>query len=95
MTATIRDPDSLMSRAATARALTDDGYPIRSKTLATMATRGGGPPYHKWSKFVLYRWGDALQWAQTRLSVPHINTSARDDHGQKIRVNRDSTSLSH
>jgi len=72
------DPDSLLSRVATAKALTDGGYPIKAKTLATMATRGGGPPYRKWSKVVLYRWSDALQWARARLSDPVPHTSACD-----------------
>jgi hypothetical protein len=73
-----RDPVSLLSRVAIAEALTESGYPIKAKTLATMATRGGGPPYRKWSKVALYRWDDALQWAQARLTDPHVTTSARD-----------------
>jgi hypothetical protein len=72
------DPESLLSRVETAKALTEGGYPIKAKTLATMASRGGGPPYRKWSKVALYRWGDALQWAQARLTGPHVTTSARD-----------------
>lgn len=84
------DPDSLLSRVATAQALNNNGYPIKPKTLATMASRGGGPPYRKWSKVVLYRWGDALQWAHARLTDPQVSTSARDvfeqvhDHGPSL-----------
>jgi hypothetical protein len=72
------NPDSLLSRVATAEALTEIGYPIKAKTLATMATRGGGPPFRKWPKLAVYKWGDALEWAQARLSGPHPTTSARD-----------------
>jgi hypothetical protein len=79
-----RDPASLLSRIAVADALTESGYPIKAKTLATMATRGGGPPYRLWSKVALYNWGDALQWAQGRLSNPQHNTSARDIGEQSV-----------
>jgi hypothetical protein len=70
--------NSLLSRIAVAEALTECGYPIKAKTLATMATRGGGPPYRKWSKVAVYSWADALEWAQGRLSGPQFNTSAGD-----------------
>ena len=79
------DSDFLLSRVETAKALTEGGYPIKAKTLATMATRGGGPPYRKWSKVTLYRWGDALQWAQARLTGPQVTTSARDVSAQNRR----------
>jgi hypothetical protein len=72
------DPDCLLTRVAVADALKQAGYPIAAKTLATMATRGGGPPYRKWSKIALYTWGEALKWAQARLSGPRPNTSACD-----------------
>jgi hypothetical protein len=79
-----RDPNSLLSRVATAEALTEAGYLIKPKTLATMATRGGGPPYRKWSKVALYRWEDALRWAQARLTAPQPNTSAQDVRAQSL-----------
>ena len=60
------------------KALTKAGYPIKSKTLATMATRGGGPPYRLFGRRALYRWGDSLQWAQRRLSAPRCTTSEAD-----------------
>jgi hypothetical protein len=87
-----RDPNLLLSRVVTAEALSEVGYVIKPKTLATMATRGGGPPYHKWSKIALYKWDDALQWAQARLSGPHSNTSTHDastrDHVSSQTSNR-------
>lgn len=72
------DPDALITRDATAAALTASGYPIKPKTLATKATRGGGPPYRVFGARVLYRWRDALEWAQRRLSPPRHSTSEAD-----------------
>jgi len=69
--------DAMLPRDRTAEILTVAGFPIRAKTLATMATRGGGPPYHRFGAKVLYRWGDALAWARSRLSAPIGNTTAR------------------
>jgi len=39
------DPDALLTRDATAAALTAAGFPVSAKTLGGEATRGGGPPY--------------------------------------------------
>jgi hypothetical protein len=72
------DPDKLLTRKATAAALIQKGYPVAAGTLATKAVRGGGPPYRRFGPRVLYRWGDALQWAQSRLSVPMRSTSEAD-----------------
>src|SRR5580698_6233157 len=78
-------PDSLLTRDRTAAALTEAGFPVRAKTLATKATRGGGPPYRKFGLRVLYRWGDALAWAERRLSTEYSSTAERDataQHGE-------------
>lgn len=66
---------ALLRREATAKALTESGYPVSAKTLATKATRGGGPPYSTFGRAVLYRWSDALAWAEGRLSAPRHSTS--------------------
>jgi hypothetical protein len=50
------DLDVLLTRKATAVALTGKGYPVAAGTLATKAVRGGGPPYRKFGSRVLYRW---------------------------------------
>jgi hypothetical protein len=71
-------PDALLRRKATAEALTALGYPVSDKTLATKATRGGGPPYRSFGRTPLYRWGDALSWAESRLSAPRCSTSEAD-----------------
>ena len=54
------DLDALLTRDGVAVALSAVGYPVTSPTLATKATRGGGPPYRKFGNRPLYRWGDAL-----------------------------------
>src|SRR4030095_13958971 len=72
------DLDALLTRDQTAAALTAAGFPVKSKTLATKASRGGGPPYQLFGPRVLYRWGNALKWAQERLSAPRCSTSEGD-----------------
>jgi len=67
--------DTSLTRVQTADALKQAGFPISPATLSTMATRGGGPPYRNFGPRVLYRWGDALEWAQARLSKPRRSTS--------------------
>ena len=79
MTTSIPDnTDALLTRDRTAEALTEAGYPIKAKTLATKATRGGGPPFQKFGPRALYRWADALAWAQGRLTATRHSTSEED-----------------
>jgi hypothetical protein len=70
-----QNTDTLLNRSATAAALTEAGFPVKAATLATRATRGGGPPYRLFGRTPLYRWGSAVDWAQSRLSDPVRNTS--------------------
>ena len=72
------DVDMLLRRPELAEALTERGYPITRKTLETQATRGGGPPYRLWGRIPLYRWGDALEWAASKLSAPRRSSSEGD-----------------
>ena len=72
------NPAARLHRKGTAEALTAAGFPVKAKTLATMATRGGGPPYQIFGRRPLYRWGDALAWAEARLSPPRRSTSEAD-----------------
>lgn len=72
------NPDVMLTRAATAAALTAKGLPVATDTLATKATRGGGPPYSLFGGRALYRWGDALDWARGRISAPRRSTSEAD-----------------
>lgn len=54
-----------------------DGWGISRtiKTLAKLATLGGGPPYRRDSSRCLYDARDLDQWAQSILS-PKVNSSA-------------------
>lgn len=83
------EPDVLLTRRDAAAALRAAGFPVAEKTLATKATRGGGPPYQAFGPRVLYRWGDALAWAQGRMTPPRRSTSEADalrhDAGQRRR----------
>ena len=81
--------DSLLTRERTAAALTEAGFPVKAKTLATKATRGGGPPYRKFGLRVLYRWGDALAWAEGRLTSPNCSTSEQDAAAAQLHQHRE------
>jgi hypothetical protein len=72
------DHDSLLTRAAAANALREAGYPVARATLATLASRGGGPPYRRFGRLPLYRWGDLLNWAEARLG-PLIGSTSEAD----------------
>src|SRR5215468_6518193 len=78
MSAIPPDPDTMLTRPATSAALTEAGYPVATATLATKASRGGGPPYQKFGPRALYRWGVALDWAKTLLKDPVRSTSEFD-----------------
>jgi hypothetical protein len=68
-------PNARLSRKNTAEALTEHGFPTTEATLATLASRGGGPVFQKWGQRCVYRWGDAIAWAEGRLSNPISSTS--------------------
>ena len=68
--------DALLTRDNTAEALTKEGFPIKPATLATMATRGGGPPYRMWGRVPVYPWRTSLAWARDRLATPRSRSAA-------------------
>jgi hypothetical protein len=70
--------ETLLQRKQLALALTERGFETSPATLATMACRGGGPPFRKFGRKPLYKWGDALEWAEARLSAPVHSTSELD-----------------
>jgi hypothetical protein len=74
-TAIPEDSNARLTRDALAKALTAKGYPVKPATLATKATRGGGPPYQLFGARPLYKWSTALSWAESRLSEPRSNSS--------------------
>jgi hypothetical protein len=72
------NPETLLKRSETAEALTESGFPTSPATLATKATRGGGPTFRRYGRIPLYRWGDSLEWARSRLTKPIRSTSEMD-----------------
>jgi hypothetical protein len=62
-------PNTRLSRREVAAALTAHGFRVAALTLATKAVRGGGPPYERFGKYVVYVWGPCLEWARSRLQA--------------------------
>ena len=69
------DPDKLLRREETAQALQAMGFPVAKKSLETRASRGGGPPFRRFGRIPLYRWGDSLAWAHAKLAPPPIRSA--------------------
>ncbi len=86
------DPDALLTRAQTAGALTESGFPTSPATLATKATRGGGPPFMLYGRVPLYRWGNSLGWARGRLTKPIRSTSEMDGLREPQQAGADASS---
>ena len=55
------------TRQEMAEALTEAGYKTSPATLATLATRGGGPRYVKYNGRVLYEPEEGFAWAESRV----------------------------
>ena len=82
--ATPESPDTLLRRRPLAEALSKVGYPVSEATLATKATRGGGPPFQRFGSIPLYRWRDALAWAEGRLSAPRCCSAEADGRPESV-----------
>ena len=78
------DPKTLLTRVACAAALSAAGFPTSPDTLATKASRGGGPPYQKYGNRPLYSWGSALAWARSRLG-PVVRSTSEVDAARRMR----------
>jgi hypothetical protein len=72
------NPDTLLTRAMASAALTTAGYRVSKATLASMATRGGGPRYRLLGRQPLYRWGDLLDWVESRCHEPKRHSTQGD-----------------
>lgn len=79
------NPEALLRRNQTAAALSQAGYPTSEKTLATQASRGDGPPFHRYGRYPLYRWADVLAWAEARLKPARSSTSAHQSLAETVR----------
>ncbi len=71
-------PDAMFTRDKGAVALSNLGYPVTKATLATLATRGGGPVYRRFGKRALYRWSDLVGWAEARCGAAVRSSSELD-----------------
>jgi hypothetical protein len=78
MTAIPTNADALLTRKQTAAALTEAGFKTAPATLASKATRGGGPPYQLFGRIPLYRWAKCLEWANSKLSAARCSSSEAD-----------------
>jgi hypothetical protein len=56
-----------LTRKQLAAALTKEGFPITAATLATKATKGGGPPYRLFGHRSMYLLSEGIVWAQSRV----------------------------
>lgn len=65
----------LLDRRAASALLAEHGIPCAAATLATLATRGGGPTFVKFGHRALYRRSDLVTWAESKLSPPRRSTS--------------------
>lgn len=65
------DKDTLLLRKDAAIALSAAGYPIAVPTLATMASKGTGPKFRRFGSKTIYRWGDLIEWAESRSAASH------------------------
>jgi hypothetical protein len=69
-------PDTYLPREKVPGALEKElGLRTTKTSLATMATRGGGPSFRKFGARAVYRWGDVVAWAEAKLSAPRSSTS--------------------
>jgi hypothetical protein len=80
------DPDSLLTRPQTAAALTAAGYPIKERTLARKGSQGGGPSYRLFNMRAIYRWADALAWAQAEMQAREIKGGQKGNVAHSMRV---------
>jgi hypothetical protein len=58
--------DTQLTRPEASVALKAKGFDVSPATLASLATRGGGPRYRVFMGTARYRWGDLLPWAEAR-----------------------------
>lgn len=68
-------PRKFVDRKTAALMLSAVGLQTSPATLATLASRGGGPPYRRYGRRVVYVWSDLLAWANARVSTVRCNTS--------------------
>lgn len=65
----------MQDRREIAATLTAMGFKTSPKTLAKLASIGGGPEYHTFGNRTLYKPSKAIAWAKGKLSAARASTS--------------------
>jgi len=76
--------DTRLSRPEAAKALTANGLPTATATLTTVASRGDGPPFRKFNNYVVYEWGEILDWAISRCKPVQRSATAHRAMANKV-----------
>lgn len=69
------DPKTFLTRFQVSEALEACGIPLSYDTLATKATREGGPPFRIFGKSAVYQWCDVVAWVLETMGEPARTTS--------------------
>jgi hypothetical protein len=69
------DPRTFLTRYQLTDTLEQCGIPLSYDTLATKATRGGGPPFRIFGKSAIYQWCDVVAWVRETMGEPARTTS--------------------
>jgi hypothetical protein len=84
------DPYMTLKRREAAETLTKIGRPLAYRTLNTLASRGGGPPYElNGPASALYQWAALLKWSQGRMSAPRTTATEGRAQADKVARNRE------
>ena len=71
MSAIPTNAEALLTRKEVASALSEAGYRISASTIATRVANGQpNPPFKVFGRRALYRWSEALAWAQSQCIEP-------------------------
>lgn len=70
------DGDIYLRRPQLSQWFEQQGCSVSVATLETWACRGGGPPFLKRGRWVVYRLADVEAWLAERTSGPFTHTSA-------------------
>jgi hypothetical protein len=69
------DPGTFFTRPQLSDTLEECGIPLSADTLATKATRGGGPPFRIFGKSAVYQWADVVEWVRETMGEPACTTA--------------------
>jgi hypothetical protein len=67
--------DDKVNTKKAAEILTELGRPTKEATLNSLRSTGGGPPFYKSGKYILYDTDDLAEWAKAEPLVRYTSTS--------------------